>query len=63
MSYLIRQIDIDTCVIPKGALKLTAEHEFRINRGFKGLNKDDLDNENNFLHFRPIITEDKKLFI
>ena len=63
LSYLIRQIDIDTCVIPKGALKLTAEHEFRINRGFKGLNKDDLDNENNFLHFRPIITEDKKLFI
>ena len=63
LSYLIRQIDIDTCIIPKGALKLTAEHEFRINRGFKGLNKDDLDNENNFLHFRPIITEDKKLFI
>ena len=63
LSYLIRQIDIDTCVIPKGALKLTAEHEFRINRGFKGLNRDDLDNEKNFLHFRPIITEDKKLFI
>ena len=63
LSYLIRQIDVDTCIIPKGALKLTAEHEFRINRGFKGLNKDDLDNENNFLHFRPIITEDKKLFI
>ena len=63
LSYLIRQIDIDTCIIPKGALKLTAEHEFRINRGFKGLNKEGLDNENNFLHFRPIITEEKKLFI
>ena len=63
LSYLVRQIDIDTCIIPKGALKLTAEHEFRINKGFKGLKPNELQNENNYLHFRPIINEDKKLFI
>ena len=63
LSYIVRQIDIDTCIIPKGALKLTAEHEFRINKGFKGLKENDLRNENNYLHFRPIINEDKKLFI
>ena len=63
LSYLVRQIDIDTCIIPKGALKLTAEHEFRINKGFKGLKQNELTDENNYLHFRAIINEDKKLFI
>ena len=63
LSYLVRQIDIDTCVIPKGALKLTAEHEFRINKGFKGLKQNELNDQNNYLHYRAIINEDKKLFI
>ena len=63
LSYIIKQIDIDTCIIPKGALKLTSEHEYRINNGFKGLESNELCNENNYLHFRPIINEDKKLFI
>ena len=63
LSYIVKQIDIDTCIIPKGALKLTSEHEYRINKGFKGLNSNELCNENNYLHFRPIINEDKKLFI
>ena len=58
-----KEIDIDTCIIPKGALKLTSEHEYRINNGFKGLESNELCNENNYLHFRPIINEDKKLFI
>ena len=38
-------------------------HEFRINKGFKGLKENELRNEDNYLHFRPIINEDKKLFI
>jgi len=63
LSYIVRQIDIDTCIIPKGAIKLTPEHEYRINRSFKGLNPNDLQNEENYLHFRPIIDEEKKLFI
>ena len=63
MSYLVRQIDIDTCIIPKGALRLSAEHEFRINKGFKGLKPNELTDENNYLHFRAIINEDKKAFI
>ena len=63
LSYIVKQIDIDTCIIPKGALKLTSEHEYRINKGFKGLESNELCNENNYLHFRPIINEDKKLFV
>ena len=63
MSYLVRQIDIDTCVIPKGALKLTPEHEFRLNKGFKGLSADVLENEESYLHFRPILNDDTKSFI
>ena len=63
LSYIIKQIDIDTCIIPKGALKLTSEHEYRINNSFKGLKSNELCNENNYLHFRPIINENIKLFI
>ena len=63
LSYLVRQIDIDTCIIPKGALKLTPEHEFRINKGFKGLDSNVLENEEYYLHFRPILTEETKNFI
>ena len=29
LSYIVKQIDIDTCIIPKGALKLTSEHEYK----------------------------------
>lgn len=63
LSYLVRQIDIDTCVLPKGALKLTPEHEFMINKSFKGLEPSQLKDENSYVHFRPILNEDKKQYI
>jgi radial spoke head protein 9 len=63
LSYIVKQIDIDTCIIPKGALKLTSEHEYRINNSFKGIKSNELLNENNYLHFRPSINNNIKLFI
>lgn len=61
LSYLIRQIDYDTNVIPEGALCLIPEHELRINRSFKGLNPSDLKSFDKYLHFRPCSEKKKKL--
>lgn len=63
LSYIVRKIDTDTSVLPKGAIKLTPEHELRINKTFKGLNKGELRDFKSFLHFRPIVNEEKKLFV
>ena len=37
LSYLVRQIEYDTDVVPAGAFKLIPEHELRVNKCFKGL--------------------------
>lgn len=54
LSYLIRQIDYDTNIIPEGAFKLIPEHELRINQSFKGLDKNEVNLKKKFLHFRPV---------
>lgn len=54
LSYLVRQIDYDTSIIPEGAFVLTNEHEIRINRSFKGLNTNDITNKSKWMHFRPV---------
>ena len=61
LSYIVRQIDTDTSVIPKGAVKLTPEHQYRMNKTYKVLKPDELRNLANYIHFRPIIKEEKKL--
>ena len=61
MSYIVRQIDTDTSVIPKGAVKLTPEHQYRMNKTYKGLKPEELRNFTNYIHFRQIIKEEKKL--
>lgn len=37
LSYIVRQIDYDTNIVPAGALKLTPSHELSVNRSFKGI--------------------------
>lgn len=61
LSYIVRKIDTDTSVIPKGAVKLTPEHQYRMNKTYKGLKQDELKTLKNYIHFRPIIKEEKKL--
>lgn len=63
LSYMIRQIDYDTSIVPEGALRLIPEHELRLNKTFKGLKPEELKNKNKFLHFRPIVDEKKREYI
>ncbi|MCQ2817287.1 MAG: hypothetical protein MJ252_08490 [archaeon] len=60
LSYLVRQIDYDTFVVPEGAFKLSPQHEIRINRGFKGICKEEISAMNKWMHFRPTSEEKTK---
>lgn len=62
LSYLVRQIDYDTNIIPEGSIKLIPEHELRINNSFKGLEKDEPNPKKKFLHFRPV-SEGKRKYL
>jgi radial spoke head protein 9 len=69
LSYLVRQIDYDTGIIPEGYYKLIPEHEIRLNKSFKGLNKDEIRDISKWMHFRrvseckrKIIEEDEAVF-
>ncbi|MCQ2818820.1 MAG: hypothetical protein MJ252_16260 [archaeon] len=61
LSYLVRQIDYDTSIVPEGALKLAPEHEIRINRAFRGVTKEDIGKMERWMHFRPVSEEKKKM--
>ena len=63
LSYLVRQIDYDTSIVPAGALKLIPEHELRVNKSYKGLKPEELRDKTKWLHVRPIVSEKKKEFI
>jgi radial spoke head protein 9 len=63
ISYLVRNIDWDTSVFPKGAYRLLPIHELRKNESFIGLKKDELLNLNNYYHFRPITDPSNKELI
>ena len=61
LSYLVRKIDYDTNIIPEGALKLVSEHEIRVNKSFKGLNKGEISDMSKWMHFRPVSESKKKM--
>jgi radial spoke head protein 9 len=63
LSYLVRQIEYDTDVVPAGAFKLIPEHELRVNKCFKGLKPEELKDKRKFLHFRAITDPKKKEFV
>ena len=54
LSYIVRQIDHDTSIIPQGALMLNNKHEVHVSNSFKGLNKDELCDLSKWMHFRPV---------
>ena len=54
LSYIVRQIDHDTSIIPQGALMLNNKHEVHVSKSFKGLNKDELCDLSKWMHFRPV---------
>ena len=63
LSYIVRKIDTDTSVIPKGAVKLTPEHQYKMNNTYKGLKPSELKSLNNYINFRPIVNEEKKIYV
>ncbi len=54
ISYIVRNIDFDTNLIPQGAFKLLTVHELGRNESFKGLKSEELKDTSKFHHFRPI---------
>lgn len=60
LSYLVRQIDYDTDIIPEGAMKLVSEHEIRPNTCFFGLNKENVGDMGKWMHFRKVSEQKQK---
>ena len=60
LSYVVRAIDRDTSVAPVGGFKMMPINELRINDLFEGLNSEDLDKKEKYVHFRPVENQEKK---
>lgn len=63
ISYIVRNIDFDTNLIPQGAFKLLTLHELARNESFKGLKPEELKDPSKFSHFRPITLHKNKLIV
>ena len=60
LSYVVRAIDRDTSVAPVGGFKMMPINELRRNDLFEGLNSEDLDKKDKYVHFRPVENQEKK---
>ena len=60
LSFVVRAIDRDTSVVPVGGFKMLPINELRRNDLFEGLNSEDLDKKEKYVHFRPVENQEKK---
>ena len=60
LSFVVRAIDRDCSVVPVGGFKMMPINELRRNDLFEGLNSEDLDKKEKYLHFRPVENQEKK---
>ena len=60
LSYVVRAIDRDTSVVPVGGFKMMPINEVRRNDLFEGLNSEDLNKKEKYVHFRPVENQEKK---
>ena len=60
LSFVVRTIDHDTSVVPVGSFKMLPINELRRNDLFEGLNSEDLDKKEKYVHFRPVENKEKK---
>ena len=58
LAYVVRAIENDCSIVPCGAFKITPTHELRYDDNFQGLELNDVDNLNNWQHFRAPQSED-----
>ena len=57
LSYVVRAIDRDCSVVPVGGFKMMPINELRRNDIFEGLNSEDLNKKEKYVHFRPVEKE------
>lgn len=60
LSYVVRSIEHDTAVVPLGGFKMLPITELRRNDLFEGLNSEELDKMEKYVHFRPVENQAKK---
>ena len=60
LSFVVRTIDHDTSVVPVGSFKMLPINELRRNDLFEGLNSEDLDKKEKYVHFRPVENQEKR---
>jgi radial spoke head protein 9 len=60
LSFVVRAIDRDCSVVPVGGFKMLPINELRRNDLFEGLNSEDLDKKEKYVHFRPVENQEKK---
>ena len=60
LSFVVRAIDRDTSVVPVGGFKMLPINELRRNDLFEGLNSEDLDKKEKYVHLRPVENQEKK---
>jgi radial spoke head protein 9 len=60
LSYLVHAVESECQAVPTGSVKYTPIHEVRRNEGFKGLGGDAAFKLENYVHFRPVATKEKR---
>ena len=63
LAFIVKAIDYDTNIFPKGAFKLLPIHEIRKNDTFRGLKPEELLDIRNFHYFRAITNNKRKEII
>ena len=63
LGLIVRMIDRETAVIPEGAFKMLPIHEMRRNDNFQGLKNNEIGFLSKYMHFRDVMTQEKKEFI
>ena len=63
LSYVVRYIEYECSVVPKGSVKYTPLNEMRLNDNFHGLSEKEIGDLNNYLLLRPPQTKEKKELI
>ena len=60
LSFVVRAIDRDCAVVPVGGFKMMPINELRRNDLFEGINSEDLEKKEKYVHFRPVENQEKK---
>ena len=60
VAYLVFCVEKECQVVPIGSLKMTPIHEVRRNEGFKGLRGQAAFNLENYVHFRAVLSKEKR---